>query len=99
MYYVESLLRSRHSVVCESDTEKEQAEVTDKEKEQEREQIIGIYRIESLFRSHWKRPMPSKRNVRRGSREAECIPSKTCFEAAIRSEVTAHRERASRRER
>jgi hypothetical protein len=30
---------------------------------------------------------PTKRNKRRGSREAECIPSKASFEAAIQLEV------------
>jgi hypothetical protein len=52
MYSIKSLLRSRHSVGSESDTKKELAEVTDKEKEQEKEQRIRMYRIESLFRSH-----------------------------------------------
>jgi hypothetical protein len=37
MYSVGSLLRSCHSVGSESDTEKDQAEVTDIEKEKERE--------------------------------------------------------------
>jgi hypothetical protein len=36
LYSVESLLRSRHSVGSECDTEKEQAEENDKEKEKER---------------------------------------------------------------
>jgi hypothetical protein len=48
---VESLLLSRHSVGSKSDAEKGQAEVTDKEKEKEREQIILMYPIESLFRT------------------------------------------------
>jgi hypothetical protein len=32
---------------------------------------------------------PTKINKRRGSREAECISTKACFEAAIQSEVKA----------
>jgi hypothetical protein len=51
MNLVESLLRSRHSVGSESDTEKEQAGVIDKAKEKEREQRISMYPIENLFRA------------------------------------------------
>jgi hypothetical protein len=32
---------------------------------------------------------PAKSDKRRGSREADCIPTKPCFEAAIQSEVKA----------
>jgi hypothetical protein len=49
MYSDENLLRSRHSVGSESDLEKEQAEVTDKEREQDREQRSRMYSDETCF--------------------------------------------------
>jgi hypothetical protein len=46
------------------------------------------------------RPMrPTKRNNRRGSREAECIPTKICFEAAIQSTMSSPMMAAGRSDR
>jgi hypothetical protein len=38
---------------------------------------------------------PTKRRQRRGSRQAECIPKKPCFKAAIQSEVKARKRKTN----
>jgi hypothetical protein len=42
---------------------------------------------------------PTKRNKRKGSREADCIPSKACLEPAIQSVVKVLTQRKSKQKR
>jgi hypothetical protein len=98
MHSIESLLLRIQA------TQTEETDETDEDKENEREEKHnGFFRnlatkppFSTKRRRHnQKRPLrTAKIKKRRGSQEAECIPTNSCSDAAVLSEATKKGERA-----